>query len=519
MSATVRPRATLPARDGHNPVARTSPGPVAGMPDPHFESGAWTAPAGVRTPLGLLDVRLARELAHRRLLVAMLRAVGRVVSLHAFDAAVTFGAAWLAIRRASGAALVATAVMLLALNAVGAYRAGDARRSITRLAAGVGLTAAILLVCGLPSTGTPFDARAFSVGAVATFAALAVVGLTTARLAVDRAVRQAYARGLGLRRAVLVGRRRDTRAALRLVHGGSGDQQVVGFVSPGPYPERGALGALPELAAVLAAGDVQEVLLVSPLREAVLRGTVEAAFSRGARCYAVPWALDATHARAEPVRIGDCPAFRLHPAELELPELLLKRGLDLVLTALALVVGLPLIGGIALAIKLDSRGPVFYRQRRVGLGGAPFTMWKFRSMQASAHATRAQVAYLNDYGAAPIFKARRDPRVTRVGRVLRRTSLDELPQLLNVLRGEMSLVGPRPPLPDEVAYYEPHHLERLSVVPGMTGPWQVNGRNLITDFERIVRMEREYIEHWSLLVDLRILARTVGVVLSGRGAY
>ena len=278
----------------------------------------------------------------------------------------------------------------------------------------------------------------------------------------------------------------------------------------------GTLGDLPD---VLAQVDVEEVLFVSPLREPELRGAVESAFERGARCYAVPWALSVSHARAEPVRIGACPAFHLHPAEFELPELLLKRALDLLLTTLALAIVVPLGALIALAIKIDSPGPVFYTQRRVGLGGRTFIMWKFRSMKVAAHGDRHRIAHLNAYGTAPLFKLRRDPRVTRVGRILRRTSLDELPQLFNVLRGEMSLVGPRPPLPEEVAVYLPHQHDRLSVVPGLTGPWQVNGRNLITDFERIVRMEREYIESWSLVVDLRILLRTVGVVISGTGAY
>jgi lipopolysaccharide/colanic/teichoic acid biosynthesis glycosyltransferase len=179
----------------------------------------------------------------------------------------------------------------------------------------------------------------------------------------------------------------------------------------------------------------------------------------------------------------------------------------------------PLALLIAVAVRLDSRGPVFFKQRRIGVGGRPFTMWKFRSMRANADSALAELAHLNEHGAAPIFKLRRDPRVTRVGRVLRRTSLDELPQLLNVLRGEMSLVGPRPPLPSEVARYAPHHHDRLSVVPGLTGPWQVNGRNLITDFEQVVRMERDYIMSWSLLSDLRILVRTVGVVARGTGAF
>jgi lipopolysaccharide/colanic/teichoic acid biosynthesis glycosyltransferase len=140
-------------------------------------------------------------------------------------------------------------------------------------------------------------------------------------------------------------------------------------------------------------------------------------------------------------------------------------------------------------------------------------------MHHEAERLHASVAHLNDYADDRLFKMRDDPRVTRVGRWLRRFSLDELPQLFNVLVGDMSLVGPRPPLPSEVRNYEQRHFVRLTVVPGMTGPWQVSGRNLITDFEEVVRLEREYVENWSYRLDLRIMMRTVGVILSGEGAY
>jgi lipopolysaccharide/colanic/teichoic acid biosynthesis glycosyltransferase len=162
---------------------------------------------------------------------------------------------------------------------------------------------------------------------------------------------------------------------------------------------------------------------------------------------------------------------------------------------------------------------VFFRQRRVGLGGRQFTMWKFRSMQHLSERRREEIDHINHYADARLFKLQKDPRITRVGRWLRRFSLDELPQLFNVIAGDMSLVGPRPPLPEEVVTYEQRHFVRLSVVPGMTGPWQTSGRNLITDFEEVVRIERSYIEQWSLGLDLKIMAKTVFVMLSGEGAY
>ena len=216
--------------------------------------------------------------------------------------------------------------------------------------------------------------------------------------------------------------------------------------------------------------------------------------------------------------MGSCALIRLHPARLEVPSLLLKRGFDLVIASLMLVVAIPLMALIGLAIKLDSPGPVFFRARRVGLGGTTFNMWKFRSMHIDAEEREKDLAHLNIYPGGT-FKVRDDPRVTRIGRLLRRTSLDELPQLFNVLQGEMSLVGPRPALVSDLNRYEPHHFERLSVIPGMTGAWQVGGRNLITDFETIFRLDRSYIRRWSLLLDVKIMLRTLKVVITGEGAY
>jgi len=176
----------------------------------------------------------------------------------------------------------------------------------------------------------------------------------------------------------------------------------------------------------------------------------------------------------------------------------------------------PLMAVTALAIKIDSRGPVFFWQTRSGLNGRLFRLWKFRTMCCQAETMKEELRNLNEMS-GPVFKVRNDPRVTTVGRILRRTSLDELPQLLNVLKGDMSLVGPRPPLPHEVAQYEPWQHRRLSVKPGVTCTWQVNGRNAI-DFEDWMKMDLEYIDNWSLWKDAKILAQTLPAVIKGEGA-
>ena len=195
-----------------------------------------------------------------------------------------------------------------------------------------------------------------------------------------------------------------------------------------------------------------------------------------------------------------------------------KSVVDRALSILLFLAAAPVLGAIALAVRLDSPGPVLFRQTRVGARGEEFQMLKFRTMCADAEARLRELASSTDAGNTVLFKMKADPRVTRVGRLLRRYSLDELPQLINVLRGEMSLVGPRPPLPSEVAGYEPDAVRRLRVQPGLTGLWQVSGRSDLS-WEDSLRLDLWYVDNWSLVLDLQILARTARAVLKGQGAY
>ncbi len=199
-----------------------------------------------------------------------------------------------------------------------------------------------------------------------------------------------------------------------------------------------------------------------------------------------------------------------------LGQLLAKRLLDIVASTVLLILVSPLMAVVAIAIMLDSPGPVLFRQERLGMNKRRFTLLKFRSMVADAEGQQALVQGLNEMD-GPVFKAANDPRITRVGRFIRRTSIDELPQLVNVLRGEMSLVGPRPPLPSEVDQYEWSNRKRISVVPGITGLWQVSGRNDVS-FQQWMELDREYIETWSFWLDVKILAKTIPVVLLRKGA-
>jgi lipopolysaccharide/colanic/teichoic acid biosynthesis glycosyltransferase len=195
-----------------------------------------------------------------------------------------------------------------------------------------------------------------------------------------------------------------------------------------------------------------------------------------------------------------------------------KRVIDVVLAGVGLLLLLPLFALISLLIKATSSGPVFYRSRYLGERARPFVGYKFRSMVERADDLKTSMEHLN-HMRGPAFKIRNDPRVTRIGRVLRKYSLDELPQLWSVLKGDMSLVGPRPPLPEEFQCYEAWHKGKLAVTPGITCYWQINGRSDIHDFDEWMRLDTKYIQEWSLWTDLKILVRTVPAVFHGHGAY
>jgi exopolysaccharide biosynthesis polyprenyl glycosylphosphotransferase len=221
--------------------------------------------------------------------------------------------------------------------------------------------------------------------------------------------------------------------------------------------------------------------------------------------------------RAQFVPGQSVPLFTLRPPVFEGIDYALKRTLDLVLSALGLIVLTPLLLAITIAVKLSSRGPVIYRSIRPGIAGKPFRCLKFRTMYEGAERLQAELEQLNEKSGA-VFKIRRDPRVTPVGRLLRRWSLDELPQLVNVIRGEMSMVGPRPLPMRDFERLEDWHKKRYLVLPGITGLWQVSGRSEL-DFDDLVRLDFLYLERWSVLLDLSILLKTIPAVLTKRGAF
>ena len=308
------------------------------------------------------------------------------------------------------------------------------------------------------------------------------------------------------------------------------DRMDVLFVGPG-VECIGALGALADLATVLAASGAQAVVICGYLTQQQFRDVVDMALAGGCQMLSVPRSVQMAGVHPTTVWRGGQPLVELTAPSLKGWQLLLKRLVDLVGSTVGLIITAPLIALIAAAIKLDSPGPVFFRQERIGTGGRRFRVWKFRTMRNGApdaahrelirkmfNGQEAEAGHGNGNG-KPVYKLVNDDRVTRVGRWLRRTSLDEVPQLFNVVRGEMSLVGPRPPLTYEFDAYDHWQFDRLTVLPGITGLWQVSGRNLLT-YRQMCELDLEYVRRWSLWLDVQILFKTIPVVLfnSGRAA-
>jgi exopolysaccharide biosynthesis polyprenyl glycosylphosphotransferase len=278
------------------------------------------------------------------------------------------------------------------------------------------------------------------------------------------------------------------------------------------------LGAAEDLQAMLRERAVDLVYFASTAAEHA--GEVQAGI-RTCERFGVPFALPACAyrlTRARPSRESAEDDGYAHFTTVRVTPLgmALKRLFDIAASATALVVLSPLLFGVAVLVKLTSRGPLLFKQERIGLRGRRFYMLKFRSMVENAEALKASLLAANEQS-GPVFKIKHDPRITPVGRFLRKYSVDELPQLVNVLRGDMSIVGPRPPLPGEVAQYQGWQRRRLSVRPGLTCMWQVSGRSEIS-FEQWMLLDMQYIDHWSFARDLGLILRTVPVVLTGRGA-
>lgn len=354
---------------------------------------------------------------------------------------------------------------------------------------------------------------------------ITIVLLSVMRLGVHWGAAMRRRRGIGLVRVLVVGAGHLGKMVMQQIAGRPGlGYSLVGFCDDTAWAQRAAfgrfrcLGSVESLASVIESQNVDELVIALPSeRHEKILEIVSLCRAQGVEFSLVPDTFDLTLGTLEIDNLAGIPVIGLRETALHGFNLLVKRAIDIVVASAALVVALPIMLLVALAVKLDSRGPLLYPQERVGLGGRVFRIYKVRSLHVDADRRLAELRAHNE-ATGPLFKMRNDPRRTRVGRVIRRLSLDEVPQLWNVLVGDMSLVGPRPPIPSEVAEYEEGHKRRLEVTPGLTGLWQVSGRSDLA-FDEMVMLDLYYIENWSLSLDLKILLRTIPAVLSMRGAY
>ena len=404
--------------------------------------------------------------------------------------------------------------LLLSLLAVGAYRRGDGWRLPWRWLMAVTLATALALWQPLWRQNVLLVAAQFVATVVSVSLALAVFRGTLAVI-----VRRARQRFEVRPKAILLGGHASiVQAALSPVFSQSSGYRIAHeFSIDRPGVNGDSIGA--ELATVILATQADAVCVTGTLSDGLFRQIVEVAHSTGCELISMSRAWNLA---------GVVPSLRMccgvHLTSLTRPGLkahqfVIKRLMDIVGSGLGLIATFPLMAVLMIVVKTTSKGPVFFRQERVGRGGKLFMILKFRTMRLGADDEKASLAHLNHTGDPRLFKIPADPRVTRVGVFLRRWSLDELPQLVNVFRGEMSLVGPRPFFPQDLQEYQEHHFVRLAARPGITGLWQVRGRSDINDFEEVVALDREYIDRWSSWLDLKILALTLPAVFRRSGAY
>ncbi len=354
---------------------------------------------------------------------------------------------------------------------------------------------------------------------------LITVFLSISRLA-KRMVRTNLRRkGLGVDRLLIAGVGEVGRTVMRhIVAQPSLGYHVIGFVDDDP--EKGstdigrfkALGSTTNIPRLVKELAIDEVIITLPwMYHRKIVSIIAQCEREQVRVRIVPDMFQMTLSHLDVEDLGGIPMIGVREISISSGEMLFKRAMDVLISTVSLILFFPLFLLIALMIRLDSPGPVFFAQIRVGKGENLFSCYKFRSMRPGAEAELEQLRAYNEAD-GPIFKIRDDPRITRVGRFLRRTSMDELPQLLNVLMGHMSLVGPRPAPPSEVQRYQPWHKRRLEVAPGLTGLWQVSGRSELS-FDEMVLLDLYYIENWSPFLDVQIMLRTFPKMLTGQGAY
>ncbi len=408
-------------------------------------------------------------------------------------------------------------VTILLFARSGLYSSRNERPGMTKVVSSLFQVAVVALVFAVASDSHQFSSYYIFYGSLF----FAVIYISLLRLSYEKFTGMLLRLAGYQRRAVLVGSGQHIEAVGHALRDAAQPTvKVVGFISLTPRPNNGllSLGTLDELATVIVAERIDEVIIADPdfpQQKAV--ELVDVCHNQGVRVRIAPSTMELLVHRAEFVPGEAVPLFELKPPVFEGFDYFLKRSFDIAVSSLLLIMMSPLLAAAALAVRLSSRGPVVYRSMRPGIGGKPFACLKFRTMYRDADQRQADLESLNEATGA-LFKMRDDPRMTPVGKLLRKYSVDELPQLFNVLRGEMSLVGPRPLPERDFERLEEWHKKRYLVTPGITGLWQVSGRSEL-DFDDLVRLDFLYLERWSVFLDLSILVKTVPAVFSRKGAF
>jgi len=406
--------------------------------------------------------------------------------------------------------------LVVGLSVTGNYGAGDRSRAAARLLWGCSLATALVLWAALWQHDIALVLAQFLVTTIIVWIALLAIRSGIYRL--DARLPQRTPTSASSRTLLIGSQPECSSLAERAGFAEHAGHRLLGFVDAGSHPVPGALGPLSALPALIQRHRVESVVICGRLSDGDLHEVVDQAITAGCDVYAIPRIFAVPGVQPRVVWKRGQPLVELTAQTLKAQQFVIKRIVDVIGAVIGLALLAPIFVVLAAIIKLDSRGPVIFRHRRVGTGGRPFRMLKLRTMIDGAEEMKPLVAHLNHSGDPRLFKIPNDPRVSRVGKWMRRWSLDELPQLFNVLRGEMSLVGPRPFPESDFTEYQIHHFKRLGAKPGITGLWQVSGRSDIVDFEEVVNLDIRYVRDWSLVLDLKILVKTIPAVVRRQGA-
>lgn len=322
-------------------------------------------------------------------------------------------------------------------------------------------------------------------------------------------------------RAVMIGHITGYEKFIRFLNQSNMALNLVGYISIDDKETEGYLGNVKDLENIIHNNAIDQIFIMVNQYENIIdvQSLIDMCIEMGVTIRIIENSYQSGHAQSYVSSVGTYPVITYHTVMLNKADRAIKRTIDIIGSLLGIIIFSPIMIITAVAIKLDSKGPVIFKQKRIGMNGRNFNIYKFRSMCCDAEVKKKELMAQNEMNGEFMFKIKDDPRITKVGKFIRKNSIDELPQFFNVLIGNMSLVGTRPPTIDEVEQYKRYHWRRISNKPGITGLWQISGRNSVTDFEKIVELDTAYIDKWSVMVDFKIMIKTVIQMAQHKGAF